>query len=136
MADVIELPTAAAEPLPRRRYRGPYTLGGTVQPISRGRLRVAAAKNMRDVPEREVVECGDGSSQKKDALELLDALHCLACDGGIKGLLVVYETADGFPHDLEGGLGDGRHVAAVGRLYEDSAYAARVLREAISGIHG
>jgi hypothetical protein len=109
MADIVALPTAAAEPLPRKRWYGPYPKQGNVSPISNQRL-----KRRNDATERAEEAARRGAKQvgaAKSATEaVLRVLLVKAYRGELAGLLCVYQAADG-PHSCMTGA------------FKDRAYA-------------
>jgi hypothetical protein len=86
MADVIPLPTAAADPLPKRRWHGQYPQG--VTPISRQRYK-------RKAEERQVRldAVGPALSTNATAGAFLE-LYALALRGEVAGVVLAWEHTD------------------------------------------
>jgi hypothetical protein len=114
MADVIFLPTAAAAPLPRRRWHGRYPKGVTPISIQRARklqaCRAAAAN-----------ESVQGKKQPYGMAEALLKLYHRAMQDDIAGVVMVVEADDGGQSTLicgEFAADSSRAREAAGRLCE------------------
>jgi hypothetical protein len=119
MANVVALPTAVAEPLPKRRWHGPYPKG--VTSISLHRLK----RRCEEIDDRE--QAMEATRAGKDAsIAVLKALLDKAHRGDVVGLLLVYELRDGAQGKCRTGpLADVEHAAdAATRLTDWLQYDA------------
>jgi phytoene dehydrogenase-like protein len=125
VADVVTLPTAAADPPPRIRWRGKYPRVVTkLGPIRARRKHEVQLQRAADYRARRTAE-EDELAQAEQLRAVFAGLASMANRGAIAGAALVFEQADG--HQV---------VVSTGTLADPSQRleAARFMLETLQGI--